>query len=75
MLKAAGAKADAARLQDMKRFLSADLTRREIEQLRADLLMWRSRRATMGRLAAKSLGRRTITPSLGVDPVADADIT
>ena len=35
LLKAAGAKPEAARIQDMKRFLSADLTRREIEQLRA----------------------------------------
>jgi subtilisin family serine protease len=35
LLKASGEKPDAARIQDMKRFLSADLTRREIEQLRA----------------------------------------
>ncbi len=35
LLKASGAKPGAARLEDMKRFLSADLTRREIEQLRA----------------------------------------
>ncbi len=35
MLKEGGAKPEAARLQDMRRFLSADLTRREIEQLRA----------------------------------------
>lgn len=35
LLKEAGAKPEVARLQDMRRFLSADLTRREIEQLRA----------------------------------------
>ncbi len=35
LLKASGTKPEAARIQDMKRFLSADLTRREIEQLRA----------------------------------------
>lgn len=35
MVKEGGAKPEDARLQDMRRFLSADLTRREIEQLRA----------------------------------------
>ena len=35
LLKEAGAKPEVARFQDMRRFLSADLTRREIEQLRA----------------------------------------
>ena len=35
LLKEAGAKPEAARIQHMKRFLSADLTRREIELLRA----------------------------------------